>query len=456
MPDVGSELRDALDFLKTAALQLEREISKSVADPDLRLVHLREVVAALGIAKPAQRVHCPEEYVQQWNDYLEGRSESFVRRAVRYLCWQPEVATDKTFQYYLDHEHIPLNARSLQGIVHSCHSRWSPEFAKGQVVTRVRDRLETYKGGNRVVQRWKENSTTVLGPKGAELLGVDMLQKVSAIKSHCEHWGISDETSAYIQAAVCHASQVCRNQMDRVPEMRRYLLDELLPWKGWPPGEFKSEASRTVLHPAASNVAEVRESVTRFVLNDLRLGDPRLPHNRLNWVGMSDAERRVIEWLSQLDIVFFFESVLTKATDRQGRKAFWLQYVPCIENSRTLLNRNDRYRLAATLRERNRELATVGSISGTPSAFLLDFGKVVVVEFSEVGRCYFYEKGAFAKIVPDFLMAQTLRGMDLKDFSLCLTSVVHRKSKSAWHGGGWEEEASQTLARFGIRPGEQS
>jgi len=452
MPDAGSELRDALDFLKTAALRLECESHKPRPDPSLRLANLREVVAALGIAKPAQRVHCPEEYVQQWEEFLKGRRDLLKDRAVRYLCWQPEVATDKTFQYYLDHEHIPLNARSLQGIVHSCHSRWSPEFAKGQVVTRVRDRLETHKGGNRVLQRWKENSTIVLGPKGAELLGVDMLQKVSAIKSQCELWGISDETSAYVQAAVRHASQVCRDQMDRVPEMRRYMLDELLPWNGWPPGEFKSEVSRTVLHPAASKVAEVRESVTRFVLNDPRLGDPRLPHNRLNWSGVGGAER-VIEWLSQLDIIFFFESVLTKATDRQGRKAFWLQYVPCIENSRTLLSRNDRYRLAQTLREKGRELTTVGSIGGTPSAFLLDFGKVVVIEFSEVGRCYFYDKREFAKIVPDFLTSETLRGMDLKDFSLCLTSVVHRKSKSAWHGGGWEEKANEILARFGIRQG---
>jgi hypothetical protein len=172
MPDVGSELRDALDFLKTAALQLECESHKPLLDPSLCLANLREVLTALGIAKPAQRVHCPEEYVQQWEEFLKDRRDSLKARAVRYLCWQPEVATDKTFQYYLDHEHIPLNARSLQGIVHSCHSRWSPEFAKGQVVTRVRDRLETYKGGNRVLQRWKENSTIVLGPKGAELLGV--------------------------------------------------------------------------------------------------------------------------------------------------------------------------------------------------------------------------------------------------------------------------------------------
>lgn len=453
MPEVGNGLLHTLHLLKAAALQLEREARKLLPDPSLRLTGLCEAVAALGQARPAQRVHCPEEYVQQWNDFLEGRTESLMPRAVRYLCWQPEVAADKTFQYYLDHEHIPLNARSLQGLVRSCHSRWSPEFAKGQVVTRIRDRLEAYKGGNRVLQRWRENSTVVLGPKGAELLGVDMLQRVSAIKSHCEHWGISDETSAYVQAAVSHASQVCRDQIDRVPEMRRYLLDELLPWKGWPPGEFKSEVSQTVLHPAASKVAEVRESVTRYVLNDPRLGDPRLPHNRLNWTGLGEGEQRVIEWLSQLDIVFFFESVLTKDTDRQGRKAFWLRYVPSVVKSRPLLNRNDRFRLETTLRKNGRGLATVGSISATPSAFLLDFGKILVVEFSEVGRCYFYDASTFAKIVPDFWISQPLNGVALKKLDLCITSVVHRKSKSAWHGGGWEEAASQILAQFGIRQG---
>jgi len=453
MPDAGSELRDALDFLKTAALRLERESHKPLPDPSLRLANLREVVAALGIAKPAQRVHCPEEYVQQWEEFLKDRRDSLKDRAVRYLCWQPEVATDKTFQYYLDHEQIPLNARSLQGIVHSCHSRWSPEFAKGQVVTRVRDRLETYKGGNRVLQRWKENSTIVLGPKGAELLGVDMLQKVSAIKSQCELWGISDETSAYVQAAVRHASQVCRDQMDRVPEMRRYMLDELLPWNGWPPGEFKSEVSRTVLHPAASKVAEVRESVTRFVLNDPRLGDPRLPHNRLNWSGVGGAER-VIEWLSQLDIVFFFESVLPKGKDPHGRKAFWLRYVSRVVRSRPLLNWDDRSRLQAVLKQKGHNVAHFGSMDGPTSAFLLDFGSLLAIEFSVVNNaCYFYRKNDIEKIMPDFWTSRPVIWTSLKERGLCVSWVVHRKSKSAWHGGGWEEKATNILAQFGIRQG---
>ena len=232
-----------------------------------------------------------------------------------------------------------------------------------------------------------------------------------------------------------------------------YLLTELLPWRGWTPDAFKDEISQVILHPATSQRDDFKESVIRFVLNHPRLRDPRPPHNKLNWAGMGEAERRVIGWLSRLDIVFFFESVLTEGKDRQGRKAFWLNYVPRLVGSRTLLSRDDRYRLDSVLRQRQRELANVGSINATPSAFLLDFGSVVAIEFSDVGACFLYRNSDVAKIVPDLWTSQPFNGAALKEPNLCLKRVVHRKSKGAWYGGGWEEEVRRILEQAGIRKG---
>ena len=45
-----------------------------------------------------------------------------------------------------------------------------------------------------------------MGPKGAEEFGAEMVRKVQGIKAYCETWGITDETSAYVQAAVRHAA----------------------------------------------------------------------------------------------------------------------------------------------------------------------------------------------------------------------------------------------------------
>jgi hypothetical protein len=246
--------------------------------------------------------------------------------------------------------------------------------------------------------------------------------------------------------------------LDTVPELSQYLLGELLLWDGWAPDVFKQEVSKVILHPATTRVADVRESVTRFVLNDSRLGDPRLPHNNLNWIGLSEAQRRIIEWLSQLDIVFFFESVLAPGKNPQGRKEFWLRYVPSIVRSRPLLSWKDKYRLQAILKEKGQELAHFGSMDyrSTASAFLLDFGNLLAIEFSETGNaCYLYRKADVDKIIPEFYASKAFAIKELKRDDLPHQRVVHRQRKSPWHSGGWEEETAQVLARFGVRPGKQ-
>lgn len=450
-----NELAESLRSLQTFARELAQRVNNPVREPQQYLTNLRKVVIALGQIRPARSIYCPEEYVKQWKDFQEDQAKQLQRRAIRYLCWQPDVATSHTFQYFLDHNHVDLNARSLQGLVRSCHSHWSPEFAKSQVVIRVRDRLNTYGGTNPLLSQWKEGSGVILGLKGAEEFGAEMVETLRPIKQHCEFWGIADETSAYVQVAVRYAAKVCRDQMDRVPGMRQYLLEELLVWNGWVQNVFKDEISQAVLHLATTQSEDVRESVRRFILNDARLGDPRLPRNRLNWAGIAEAERRVIEWLSQLDIFFFFESVLPKGEDPQGRKEFWLRYVTSIVRSRPLLRREDKERLKRDLKEKGLELSHVGSMDewSTASAFLLDFGPLLVIEFSETGNaCYIYRKNDVDKIIPDFWTSQLFVQRKLRRRDLPHERIVHRQRKSVWHGAGWEEAAAQTLARFDIRP----
>ncbi|MBI4457331.1 MAG: hypothetical protein HY644_15740 [Acidobacteria bacterium] len=445
----GKELAESLRSLQAIARELQREIGEPLPEPNLRMARLRVAVASLGQAKPTKSLRCPEEYVKQWNKCLEDKDHLLEARAVRYLCWEPEIATGHRFQYYLDHHQVTLNARSLQGLVRSCHSRWSTQFAKSQVAIRVCSRLETYEGANRLLSRWKVGSSVIMGPKGAQELGAKMVKGMSVIKQHCESWGVADETCAYVQAAVRHAAEVCRDGVERVPEIRQYLLKELLPWSGWPPDVFKSEVGQLILHPATIQATDVKEAVRRFALSDTRLGDPRLPRNRLNWAGIGEAERRIIEWLSQLDIVFFFETVLSQGRDPHGRKAFWLRYLSSVIRSRPLLTWEDRSRLQAILKQKGQELANFGLMDGSTSGFLLDLGPLLAVEFSAVGNaCYLYRKDDIEKIIPDFWTPDSFYLTVLKQPRLCLQRIVHR---NAWPGA-WQEEASQILAQFGIRP----
>jgi len=70
----------------------------------------------------AVRRRCPAAYVLDWQRYLLEPQQRLAPRAVRYLCWEPSVATDTRFQTYLDTEVGTLSSRSLQGLVWCCHT----------------------------------------------------------------------------------------------------------------------------------------------------------------------------------------------------------------------------------------------------------------------------------------------------------------------------------------------
>lgn len=435
----GAELLDVVQGLRTVVRRLVQE---SARPPEARMPRLEVAIGSLGQAKLAKRVRCPEEYVQQWEELLHGPRERLEPRAVRYLCWEPDVATDSRFQNYLDREKVGLSPRSLQGLVRACHARWSSALATGQVATRVRDRLKRYDGPHRVLSRWKDAATTILGPRGSEEFAADMVENLWPIKEHCDVWGV-EEHSPYVQEAIQTAARECRDRMERVLRLRQYLLANILPWSGWLRERFKAEVGDTILHPGAAQPSDIRESVKHFVLGEARLGDPRLPTNRDNWLGLAEAKSRVIEWLSRADIVFFFEHVLPQGRDRHGRKAFWLQYVPRVRMSRPLLNWDDGGRLRATLTQ-NREHIQFGTIDGNTSAFLLEFGPILIIEFSRVGNaCYIYETRIIDQIIPDFWMSQSFGERTLKQRGLCGERIIHRR--------GWQEEMIAILARYGIR-----
>jgi hypothetical protein len=442
-------LLDWLKVIQSEAGRLEGGAKPSPDGPGLE--RLKAVIASLEAPKPARPPVGLEEYVRQWKDYLDGKLQSLERRAIRNLCWHPETATSHTFQYYLDHEVVSLSSRALQGLVRSCHASWSPRFANDKVVSKVRARLERYQGPSRLLAKWRPASSMLLGPDGAERFGDGMLRESAPIKTFSQSWGIAEEFSPYVQAAAACAAEICRGQMDRVPKLREYLLIQLLPWQGWPLDRFKEEAGKTVLHPSSQG-EPIREAVSRFVRQDRRLGDPRLPLNQPNWAGIRDAERRVIEWFSQFDIVFFFEHVLPRGKDPHGRKQFWLRYVRRVTQSRSLLNWDDRLRLETQLRAKREESKESGRIDGHTSAFLLDFGNIVIVEFSVPGNaCYVYDQREFKEILPDFWTRVTLTVTGLKKKRSSLT----KQAGSTWdgvHRPGWESDASQLLAERGVRP----
>jgi hypothetical protein len=298
----------------------------------------------------------------------------------------------------------------------------------------------------------------ILGPAGDAEIALDMIESNRPIKTQCELWML-EEQSRFVFSAVKWATEHCRSHLGSDPGAGEFLLRALLPWGGWHLddwriGEFKREVGATILHPSAGQVPELTEQLKRFVFHDDRLRDPRLPANDMNWRGVAhEARDRFIQWLSRDDIEFFFEHVLPRGTDPHGRKDFWLRYVKRVLMSRPLLNWRDQTKLKARMAQLHGQVGNYGRISGLAdtSAFLLDFGRVVVVEFSRVGNaCYVYEKAAAKQLIPDFWSTEPFDvsgRKGLKQPSLAADRVTH--------AGWWRDELANILARYGVRPLEE-
>lgn len=434
---------DIFRDLRLSSINLKKSFEPKPIDEIIS--PLRVISSSVGNNKPYKPMFVPEEYKQQWKDYLSTHRVPEIR-ALRFLCWEPGIASDKRFIECLCHEDFSLSARSLQGIVRACHSRWSSVtkesiLKKGSLLEIVKGLLGNYRGPNRIIQKWINAPDTILGLKGPEVFATELIKDYKSVKEHAESWAV-DVQSEFFLHTMSHAVQQCRKDTSRC----RYLFAELLPWQLWGNSTFKKMVGEFILDDNYKNDA-MRVMLQNFVLSHDDLGDPRLPRNTRNWLDMdAEARNQFIQWLSKEDIGFFFEHVLPDKKDPHERKSFWLRYVPKLKSSRPLLCPEDEIRLRPLLRDRTK-VGHFGIIRGTNSAFILDFGHVKAVEFSRVGACYIYSDREFIQIVPSLWTSETFTAEGLKDKSRCLDRIRHIITYNV----DWRNEVTGILARHGIR-----
>ena len=123
----------------------------------------------------------------------------------------------------------------------------------------------------------------LLGPAGHKEFAIAIVAQRQAIGAYCATWAV-EETSLYVHEVMRWAVQDCHERMQRDVTWHQYLLTVLLPWTGWLLQDFKAAVGATILHLVVAETPAIQESLTRFVLSDLRLRDPRLPRNTTNWL----------------------------------------------------------------------------------------------------------------------------------------------------------------------------
>jgi hypothetical protein len=421
-------------------LQQESEYYQN-QNTEIALKNLRRVTALIGDKPISIPKVISALFKQQWQDYVNGARAVLDKKAVRYLCAEPLIALDPLFLSYIDKTGMTLGAQAIHALVRSCHMKWIDHTLNEQALSKIRGFVKDYAGPNRIVRKWKENIRLVLFADATSKFSQEILDKKEELEKLFQAWGI-DAQSEFAVDAVSKSCTLCRKMISSNSHHNDYYLKELLAWDKWKGHQtlFKSEIEAAILD---ANIGVMQEKFQAVVLGHDNLGDPRQPLN-INWRGMKEeAIERFKGWLSRRDIIFFFQHVLPRGQDPHGRKDFWLKYVPSLKMSRPFLCHNDWSPLRGQLQT---DKIDFGSINGNNSAFILDFGSIVVVEFSKVGgACFIYLREQFRTIIPDLFENKSFDFSKLKRKDIAMERIVHRQ--------GWQDNAIAVLARNRVRRG---
>lgn len=439
-----SELSTTLAAIKTTLHKIKtKNNTRYFGVPNLP--GLAKVLSSIGnrvLALPKPRL----DYVAAWKQFRIGRGQEPSLKAMRHLCWEPEIGLDLFFMDLLKSKY-GVRSKALQGLVHSCHSIWEDEQIRERSRPVINKMLSDFRGNNKTLNKWKQDQLLTIGANAETHLGKAICESLRPLTLQLQELNL-DPSTQFTRAAVTAASDTCRLGYRNDKQLRSFFIDEILKWNGWDHKSFRRQVDILIVDPYLRSEISFRDDLIRFVLSHPELGDPRLPRNQTKWLGLSKAaQQQFVQWLSAEDIIFFFEHVIPRGNDFQGRKEFWLRYVPILKWSRPLLSGPDLRRL--TRSDKNVGDGSFGRYAGVGgSAFILhfrnNFNNLLVVEFSEVGAIYVYDQTITGDLVKDFWKIAPFSTDELKQ----------RKLASNWvsHFPDWQERMRNILARYGFRP----
>ncbi len=439
--DTNLSIESILNTLKSLSRYLDQASQRITnISSDNPFAKIKDTIARIDKPATTQAPPPSERYLKQWEMFKRGDIAVIDRSALKYLCWKSEVVEDPEFSLYLMDNIEQLSARAIKGLFMSIHQNWQDDSPGKKIAIYVKDQLSKFSGRDRTIAKWKSSIPMLFGHGGPALFARDiLLDSLITPKIASEQW-VLEESSGYMQLAVVNAFDQSLNNMGSQPAVTDYVLNVLFDWPKWEvnPKEFRLMVKKLILYP---RVESIIDKLKRKILNNRMLGDPRYPLNRNKWSGIDPgAKQKFISWLSVAEIKFFFDIAL-QGYDPHGRRDFWLKYVDRIIASRPLLS----VETAFIIRNNNKDV-NYGRLSAgsNKAAFILDFGPLVAVEFSNVGKVYIYTRNEFDQRVPDMWISQPIREARLKDQGLPDGRMIRHVN--------WEHKVSSILAREGIRP----
>lgn len=412
--------------------------------------HLEEVTQQLlareTARKPSARARFSmDEARLQWREFLESRGQSVVqRRAVRSLCWASDVAADPRFAAMLESRSERPSPSMIRGLLTTYHEQYGRKCDSLERL--VRAWLQGYSGTSATLLLWQSRLDQLVGPAATSRLALTITSRAEPTSVVLTELSVS-ASSAFGRAVV---SERLSHEMERAgsnpePEVVRRICREILREdRGLIEKQAFASLVRTLVRwGVLSGDGAIREQVKDLVLADEDLGDPRRYPERWRNMRLEAEAKAVTAWMSKEDLVLFFDMILKGRPDPQGRRRFWLKFVDRVQASRVVICSQDQYRCRAKLEKLQADGRTFPRmIDPDVSAFIMDFGRVVAVEFSVVNHaCFLYDGPAFRES-----FAKSARDA----YPVALLKDKFRAHRQV-HREGWEAKLADYLARFGVR-----
>jgi hypothetical protein len=391
-----------------------------------------------------------KQAIALWHATTDQNYSSLPKRTIRTLCCVSEVAsTDKFLNLLrkLTDQVSPQMNRDLLGVYFHL---WADKEHRTHLEDFLSENIGNYQGNDKLMLAWKENIRVLLGADAPAQLAWKLSKTLQSVESFLAELQLPRQYSKFSTIVVEQLASIVLTTLDHegLPEFNKwnYFKDYLLTYQTLSADQFNDIVAKSILkidlYRGRAVWDSLHEYLRDFILKHPGLGDPRI--ESLNWEQF-DKEARLafITWLVEEDISIFFELIISD--DPHQRKPYWLRYAKKAISSMVIVGPGDYQSHLQKLKELRKEGLSFSRGVGLPSsAFILDFGKVVVVEFNESGNaCYVYSKND----LPGFFKT-TQSG--LKNLRL-----LKRKEKAIHiqrhRGRTWQESLDAKLLELGVQ-----
>ncbi len=331
---------------------------------------------------------------------------------------------------------------------------WRPKDGAQRIETMILSAMQANIFAHPIAKKWATHKHLFSPKAAATLAEKTCAERLSAFQL-TDEFGIGRHTNLCLEVggeAASLAANTFRGLDSKFSEEEslqflRWVTEKLLTEQTLLDPKSKLVGS-LILSQSAQKSPHFRKALLVYILSEPRIGDPRIVKNTANWRFIEEKARaRVISWLADESIRFFFDIVLPKHHENQRRKDFWLKYVDKVMDFQIALSFADLQKINSKA-NLPQYLTYSKTDNDLISAFLMRFNgyyqkSITVVEFSKTGNAaYIYEDAAY-KI--NFNKKDYRIYSELKAKEMVGARIIHN--------GDWEAKAANNLsAVFGIYP----